>query len=871
VSPPVTPERLVPQLRAWLERPPRRPVFAVHHEGEWTGGEQVVVDGTPVAIRVCPSELAVREALGGHRAGGEPLVLLTAADRLGSDVLARLAKPRVHRLQPLEALIQLFDVREIDPELGQNRWLIDALVDSAPAEGYERSGGRTLDLARAWRALLRHRHGIDPDAGLGGLLDWASTARRGRLLEALEEERDAVVEQLVPALPGSSGIVAAALAGAGDDALALGLVSRVLVAADETAALVAARTRFEARLGGWSFDTGAASAWADAAERRLVSSASDDRAELEALQAADRILGQLGADDLAGHSKHLMSGLRQRLSQLGTALERHLDGEAPISEIAGRVDAVKAHRLSRDAAATAEMALRLARWLATADDHPSDARVAAARFASDGGYADWARGALREGTAEPALSAALRRLVQAADERRDAEEGRFANLLAEWVPHAALDDGFLGVEHVLDRVVAPLSSARPVLMIVLDGMSHRVAAELLEDAVRSGWTELRRTDRPNRALVASALPSVTALSRTSLLSGQLQRGTAKDEATAFSEHAALVKASARGGAPILSHKRAIKAPHGGLEDDLSAEVTGGRQVVGVVVNAIDDHLARSEQLSMQWSTKGILPLGWLLEAARDAGRIVVLASDHGHVLEHGTELRRSTGESGERWRSGGDPPTEGEISVAGPRVLAAGGRCVLAWSERVRYAPKKNGYHGGASAQEVVAPLIVLAPSAVDGLEGWSEAPYDPPAWWLGEAAAAPPPSSPVTPPQPTRGEQLALDRQAAASHEQPSWIADLFASDLFAAQRSSAGRTPLPDDRIAAILTALDARGGRMLREALARACDIPPLRLTGTLAAMRALLNVDGYAVIAVEDASGDVTLDRALLVEQFGLRSR
>jgi hypothetical protein len=396
-------------------------------------------------------------------------------------------------------------------------------------------------------------------------------------------------------------------------------------------------------------------------------------------------------------------------------------------------------------------------------------------------------------------------------------------------------------------------------MIVLDGMSHRVAAELLEDAIRSGWTELRRTDRPDRALVASALPSVTALSRASLLSGQLQRGTARDEAKAFGEHPALVKASARGGAPVLFHKRAIRAPHGGLEDDLGAEVFGDRRVVGVVVNAIDDHLARSEQLRMQWSTKGILPLGWLLEAARDAGRIVVLASDHGHVLEHRTELRRSTGEGGERWRSGGDPPSEGEVSVAGPRVLAAGGRCVLAWSEGVRYSPKKNGYHGGASAQEVIAPLMVLAASVVDELEGWSEAPYDPPAWWLGEAA-----------PEPTPGEQLALDRPVP-TQQLPSWIADLLASDLFAAQRSSAGRTPIPDERMVAILSALDAHGGRMLREALARACDIPPLRLTGTLAAMRALLNVDGYAVIAVEDASGDVTLNRDLLAEQFGLRSR
>ncbi len=99
-----------------------------------------------------------------------------------------------------------------------------------------------------------------------------------------------MVDHLARELPGSAGILAAARAGAGDEALPLGLVCRVLVAPGQKASLVAARTRFEARLGGWSFDPGSASAWAEAAERRLRSAV--DPAELEALQAADRILAQ---------------------------------------------------------------------------------------------------------------------------------------------------------------------------------------------------------------------------------------------------------------------------------------------------------------------------------------------------------------------------------------------------------------------------------------------------------------------------------------------------------------------------------------------------------------------------------------------------
>ena len=59
----VTPERLLPHLTAWLEQGPSRPIFAIHHAGEWAGKEQLAVAGRNVDVRICPSELAVREEL----------------------------------------------------------------------------------------------------------------------------------------------------------------------------------------------------------------------------------------------------------------------------------------------------------------------------------------------------------------------------------------------------------------------------------------------------------------------------------------------------------------------------------------------------------------------------------------------------------------------------------------------------------------------------------------------------------------------------------------------------------------------------------------------------------------------------------------
>ncbi len=48
---------------------------------------------------------------------------------------------------------------------------------------------------------------------------------------------------------------------------------------------------------------------------------------------------------------------------------------------------------------------------------------------------------------------------------------------------------------------------------------------------------------------------------------------------------------------------------------------------------------------------------------------------------------------------------------------ASGNAVVCTWSEGVRHGAKKNGYHGGVSAQEVVVPLSIFTP-AQHGTEG---------------------------------------------------------------------------------------------------------------------------------------------------------
>src|SRR5690606_16224263 len=119
----------------------------------------------------------------------------------------------------------------------------------------------------------------------------------------------------------------------------------------------------------------------------------------------------------------------------------------------------------------------------------------------------------------------------------------------------------------------------------------------------------------------------------------------------------------------------------------------------------------------------------------------------------------------------------------------------------------------------------------------------------------------------PTQEEQ-ARATLAARTSGGTRWIDALLASDRLAAQRSKAARTHLPDDRLSEILAALDERGGKLTRAALAKTLGVPPLRVGGIVSALRRVLTVEGYAVLSAEEAAATVVLDRALLETQFGL---
>jgi hypothetical protein len=497
-------------------------------------------------------------------------------------------------------------------------------------------------------------------------------------------------------------------------------------------------------------------------------------------------------------------------------------------------------------------------------------------YAEHGGYVDWARRYLLSGDEAAELATAFRLLARRVRQRREHQNQQFAALLAAWHKISGVTEGLLPIEQALGQIVARLARATPVLLLVMDALSYADCCELVQDLGKRGWMTL--TDQPGQPLpfLVSTVPSVTAMARTSLCSGTLTRGTSATEKQNFAAHAALRSVSRSAYPPVLFHKGELLEGEGAGLSSLVRQALRHEQqcVIGVVVNAIDDHLAKSEQLRLSWTLDQFQHLDALLYEAQVAQRAIVVTSDHGYILEAGS--KHLAGSTEERWRPYNNQLAAEELVFEGPRVQQVTGveRIIVPWSEAVRYSQKKQGYHGGATPQEVLVPLAVLV-SQHRALAGWEALPDRAPAWWshgeLPPAEVSTMPARTTRRARPATAMQGTLFAEAAGRSAETAridWIAHLLRSPVFAAQRRVAGRRAPDDQCIRALLATLEAHHDRLARRVLEQVLGAPTFRLRGILAGVQRLLNVDGYQVLTVDDISGTVALNRQLLKTQFQL---
>lgn len=832
----------------------------------WSGGATIVVAGRTLPLRYCASALEVREALCEASDSSRMLLVNVPEHRLGQDVLARVFRHRLLHVDRWQLVQQAYAVRQVDPRLYRLSWIPDLLLDAAASK--RRNASPVLTFADAMAACLSFEFGI-PLVDELDLASWAviCDTRTSRWASIARERRDAYREYLAAQLGPLAEAFIAAMEHGGDGAiLAIGLACEVLYTAEggDSRVVRDARIRIESHLGNCRLSTADGFRWAELAIGLLAKH--EPAARHSADQKATNLLRTLGAGDFLAMSSVLTAGLDARLVALGKVLDRVLKAKATVAEVDTAVAYVAAHTIQsadHPGVEAAYMAARLCRSLAVAvATNRGDWAIG---YLQHGAWQDWARRSLRGVRPEPFAQAVSHLLDRIASVRRDQDEA-FASALISAIRIGDVPRGFTPIECMLDEVLVPLAQREPVLLVLLDGMSADVALAIGQALPDRGWQPWERGDAPH-ALLAT-VPSVTEFSRASLFAGRLAAGDAAMETRWFAEHAALRHACHAGKPPLLFHKAGIEHHHQ-LSGEVMAAVAGPEnQVVGVVINAIDDTLAKSEQIRIDWNVETIPLLAELLECARVAGRAVVLTSDHGHVLERGSKLR--SGGPGERYRLPGQPVGDGEILAGGPRIRTlVDGDVVVPWREDIRYAAKKNGYHGGVTQQEMVVPLQIWSPARVRLPEQhYRLATTVPPAWWAATARTIVRPAEHK--PETAAGRERAMraERDLFATPTRTDLAERLVGSEALGAQQKRLGRIALPNERLAALVRQLDVGGGRANLDELARATGSPVLRMRGAVAVLERTLNVDGFPVIRFEPATETVMLDRGLLEKQFAL---
>jgi hypothetical protein len=852
---------------AQVLRKPLEPGLAigVHSQSRWQGSEAIQIDGKQLRVAQCDSVLEVRQRLSGN--ASEPLILITAiaTTALGDDVRARLYKHQLLQVDPWNSLAERFKARTVDPVLRQHTVLADGVLDALGNSTPPVAPSGVLTAESVWQVVLEHRLGIGkakPD--LLDFLPWLGSDGAAAKWEALGGELQTLLGSWLSLSLGGLGpiLIRTLNDGHGPDAIAVGFA---LGAFSDGGADQRAMGRLEERYAGNSpLPVGLARQWMAAAEG-WAARGKEDSVRLE-LSRADRILESLGAAGAAGVSPWSPLGFQQRLAAFAEALAAG-DGRKVQHTFVRVAEHVGSRYLEelRGRRERAEMAMRLSRWLELSRELPAALFDAVARYEKDGSWVDWARQRLLAGDEPEGVIRSYGKLFDKVTARREEENRRFGELLAANTASNSQASGLLMIEDVLATIVAPLAKESPagVLLIVMDGMSLPVWRELSMDLSRYGWQEWVPGEGPAYRSALTALPSATRYSRASLLCGRLVAGVQNAEKKGFQDHPDI-----RIWKPLLYHKEEVGASGADLSEALRLAVSrNDSRVVGVVLNVIDDSLGGPEQLSAQWNLSNIAVLQTLLSEASSAGRIVVLASDHGHVLDRGSKLSRMA-DSADRWRpaAAGALPAADELLVKGNRVLAEGGSIIAPTSEAVRYtANPRLGYHGGLTAQECVAPIAVLAPALME-IVGWDVAPAAPPDWWYEEEPA------PVAERPKARRTGKKRDSNAPmlpifdTLPARADWVSSLLASSVFADQMATfAGR--LKPEQVEKAIKVLADRKFVLLKSAFSHQMGMPGLRIDGFIASLQRILNVEGYPVLSV-DASQTIRLNLPMLREQFEL---
>jgi len=844
-------------------------------------------DGTPVTVVACPSVLSIWEAIEARDPDQWTVVLTDVDDEdLGDTVLAHLLDGRLITPDPWDALRSNFSAATIEPALYRcpdDRAVANGLLAALPPDSYTPAPGGVLTQDHAMSTLTREVLKIVKGAGVEvdglAVLEWSCSPHASENLIDLRStggaELSAAFQTWLAERCGRLAGPLTALLDTGrvNELVPLGVVAGLFGEGADTAR---AHGHFLGRYGLSALSDDDLSAWSNSAGGLVTRSLSPDQ-QRRVLTEAATVVNDLGIAEAAASSPLLPHGLDARFASLAEAITEAIPAPLPVDLVTPVIsrrslavveqawNGVGTHFLASESATYKALggALRLMRWLAEPMAPIPGLAAGVEDYVRNTSWADTALVTARRGSVRPIPAAALRRVIETAAARRAVGDRRFAAALAD-SPTPAVPV----IENLLPDIVIPLAKREPTLLVVADGLSLAAANDLVASLQRDGWTEVSATADPLRGAALAVLPTLTQRSRCSLLCGELKEGTDTAERSGFVSLIRKSQLQPTGNVPDpIFHKAALDAVPSGLSlatdvNNAIADVSNQR-LVAVVLNYVDDTLHHTDPGGTDWNLDTITHLRPLLHAARNAGRTVVITSDHGHIIEYGTsakvERANTYGQRAHGDFANLDPARE--VAVEGPRVLTADNRVVLAVDETIRYGARNAGYHGGGSPAEAVVPVVVLTtgqlPASVVPVTGAE------PSWWHPGVV----PVEPVLPPRKGKAsQQETLFDDGSPDTGLPDKV---IATTVFAQQFKLAGRIVLQPDQIKNLLGVLLGAGGYEITVGQAAAAlRVAEASVNGALMQTKKVLDVEGYEVLRVE--RGVVRLDLAALSEQFGVSS-
>lgn len=919
------------QVQAMFEAGRKRFLLAFHGRGH---DDVLEVQGRQVRVVAVRSELDLRRRLLEVSPGECAAFLIPWREvSLPIDLQGRFAdNGKIQIVGPEQRLKVRFRVYEVDAEASQSP-LAEYLLKHHPDESFPIAGGR-LTIEALWIAYLAKVWNLDAggELALDALLGWAAVDGRGPQFVATLSERGAtpvraaLLEHLGKKLGPAAPLVWTAWEqGKGAAALELGLVLDALAGSQDRG--VEVWTKFTAReVFGAEVPAGALARLGEAADAalRFLARGRAEAATVRALvRAADKRAADVEIVAHVGGSRRLPSAWRLRLDRLGGSLSAvaATPTAAAVQAAVAASREVWHHDLAREddqviVLRRAEMALRLASWLAVRPDRElppasneyGDVETLAGWYAGEGGYLDQARRQAR-GAGDGLFERGIREVVAAVDAIRLELDRRFARALSAWHRAGRRATQVVPIDQAVQRIACQFLDEDPqrrLLVVLMDGMAWAQAVELLDSMGdrASVWGPLawhqqakHRVGEGPYPAVLTNFPTVTEVSRSAFFAGKsLAPGAAVNaslDPEKWKANRDVQKHVSGNAVPQLRLRGDGQAKDGSASPDaLELVLDPSQRIAAVVINAVDMSLKADRTHEVEWKLDNVKALRELLDKATEAGRAVLLCSDHGHVPSDKMESTGVPMREGARWRvwqRATDPLEEYEIGlVAGEGVWApkgAHGVALIADEAHRHGGGTGSGEHGGASLAEVVAPCVLIGcadvAAAIDD-PGQAVRATVPPSWWfydVGHAGAADPtaeerPRKPGKKPRKPPPEQqpflptfvppvvTAVPPVATAAASAAASESRLASSELFLARAADAKTR----QQALRAVEFLRVRKGVAAAAAFAAELGEFAARVQGVVAKLQEILNVDGYQVLRYDRQNQQVHLDVEKLAQQF-----